>query len=113
MVQYSVTTGVLGLVLAFAIFYLVRKDLLHTRYSLLWLGIAVISMVAGLFPKMFDLLARALGITYPPTLFLLLAIIFLLVKTLQMDIERTKQKIQLRRLAQRLAILEGSLRDEG
>ena len=53
-----------------------------------------------------DTLGRLLGIAYPPTLLFLGAILVLIVKALFADISVTKLRRDLRRLNQRIALLE-------
>ena len=50
--------------------------------------------------------AVVVGISYPPALLLLVAVVIVLVKTLHTDIVNTRVERDVRRLNQRLAILE-------
>ncbi len=106
----TITTMTIGVVLALTILYTVRRDQLHGPFALWWLVVAGLAIVLPLFPRLLDELARSLGIVYPPTLFLLLAISLILVKMLSMDLQRTRQEKKIRRLTQRLAILEHELK---
>ncbi len=47
-----------------------------------------------------------LGVSYPPILAIVLGFGMLLIKILTMDVERSRQERRIRRLAQRLAMLE-------
>ncbi|SMP50534.1 hypothetical protein SAMN06295888_106126 [Desulfonatronum zhilinae] len=100
------TTALLGLGIACAILLLIRKDSLHVRHSIWWMTVALGSVLLGFFPRLVDFLGRHLGVHYPPILFLTLALCMVLIKILTMDIERSRQERDLRRLAQRMAILE-------
>ncbi len=106
MLSYRVTSAVIGIALAFVILWLVRRDHLHGPYAVWWVGAAGAVAIFGSFPQVFDLLAPALGISYPPVLALLLAFALLLIKILTMDLERSRQERQIRRLTQRMAMLE-------
>lgn len=106
MITYQVTSMVIGVSLAAIILFLVRRDHLHGPYAIWWIGAAVTVAVLGLFPRLFDVLAVKLGVSYPPMLALVLGFALLLVKILTMDLERSRQERQIRRLAQRLAMLE-------
>ena len=57
--------------------------------------------------------ATALGITYPPTLLLVLALGLASIWALMADLERSEQERRLRRLFQRLAVLEALLEETG
>ena len=65
--------------------------------------------VLGAWPGMIDHLARIAGISYPPALLLLLASALLLVKALHSDMVNTRIERDVRRLNQRLALLEADL----
>ena len=107
-------SALLGLLIAGAIIYLVRKDKLHSRYALWWIPVALSIALTGIFPEAIDWAGRLLGIHYPPILPLIAAIGFLLIKILLMDIERSRNERKLHRLAQQMALYEArkGLRDE-
>lgn len=102
----QITAGVIGVLLAGAILYLVRRDHLHGSYALWWLAIAAVILLLGVFPPVIDWLGRATGIYYPPILPIIVGIGMILIRMLKMDIDRSQQERQLRRLTQKLAILE-------
>lgn len=103
---YQLTSMALGLMLAAAILFLVRRDHLHGPYALWWIGVAATVAFLGFFPRLFDVVAIKLGISYPPILAVVMGFSMLLVKLLTMDLERSRQERLIRRLAQRLALLE-------
>ncbi|KAB2928740.1 MAG: DUF2304 domain-containing protein [Candidatus Contendobacter sp.] len=106
MITYQLTSMAIGVLLAAIILLLVRRDHLHGPYSLWWIGAAATVALLGFFPRLFDVLASKLGISYPPILAIVLGFSMLLVKILTMDLERSRQERLIRRLAQRLAMLE-------
>ena len=108
---YQWTTAIIGIVIAFVILLLIRRDILHVKRSLWWIGIATLIMVMGFFPITIDKFGILLGVNYPPVLILTLGICFILIKILSMDLERSRQERMLRRLTQRMAILEGMLNE--
>lgn len=105
----QLTSGVIGILLAGAILYLVRRDHMHGSYALWWLAIAASILLLGVFPPVIDWLGGITGISYPPILPIIVGIGMLLIRMLRMDIDRSRQERQLRRLAQKLAILEQEL----
>jgi len=107
----QITSLSIGLILAATIIYLLRRDHLHGPYALWWLSMAVVTALVGAFPGAIDWIANALDIGYPPALAFVLAIALMLVKMLTMDIERTRQELLLRRLAQRLAMLDEEIKE--
>ncbi|NCA71015.1 MAG: DUF2304 domain-containing protein [Sphingobacteriia bacterium] len=104
--SYQLTSMAIGLAVAILILWLVRRDHLHGSYALWWVGAAGAIVLLGAWPRLFDVLASYLGIGYPPILALVLGFALMLIKMLTMDVERSRQEQRIRRLAQRLAILE-------
>jgi len=107
----SLVTGIIGVTTAITIMLLIRRDHLHVRYGLWWMGAAVAFAVLGIFPTIVDYVARFLGIFYPPVLALTLGLVALVLKILVMDIERSRNTIRMQRLVQRIALLEADLRE--
>jgi hypothetical protein len=110
---YQWTTAIIGIVIACVILLLIRKDILHVRRSLWWIAIAILIVVMGFFPILIDKFGILLGVHYPPVLILTLGMGFILIKILSMDLERSRQERTLRRLTQRIAMLEGTPNDYG
>lgn len=106
MASLQLTTTLLGAGLAVLILVLVRRDHLHLSHGVFWLVTAALAALLGLWPALLDRVAAIAGIGYPPTFLLLGAVIILLVKSLYADIANTRIERQVRRLNQRLAILE-------
>jgi len=105
--SYQVTSAILGLFLASTILWLIRRDYLHSRHALWWFIVALQCMLFRNFPTIIDKLALQLGGKYPPTLLFILGMGMILVKVISVDLHQSSQEKKLRRLAQRLAILEG------
>ena len=106
MKDYYLTVLVMGFGLAGVILYLVRRDHIYIRQGIFWIVTAFFSLVFAVFPYLIDSIGVAFGVAYPPTLLLLVAIVVLVVKALYSDIALTKVRRDLRRLNQRIALLE-------
>lgn len=106
MSSLPITTALLGLGLALVIMWLLRRDHLHAAHGLFWLTVAALAALLGVWPGLIDRLAAIAGISYPPALLFLGAAIVLLVKALHADILNTRVERDVRRLNQRLALLE-------
>ena len=109
MPSLQVTPALLGIGLAFVIIHQIRKHQLYVMYGLFWVLVAAAAAVLGAWPGLIDKLAVLVGISYPPALLLLLASIVLLVKSLHSDMVNTRIERDVRRLNQRLALLEADL----
>jgi hypothetical protein len=108
-VTAQITSGLIAVLLAGAILYLVRRDHLHGSYALWWLAIAAAILLLGVFPPVIDWLGRITAINYPPILPIIIGIGMILIRMLKMDIDRSERERQIRRLTQKLAILEQEL----
>jgi len=113
MTSLYLTTAFLGLGLATAIMWLLRRDHLHLSHGLFWLTVAALAAVLGIWPETIDKIAAITGVSYPPSLLLLLAVIVLLIKTLHTDILNTRIERQVKRLNQRLSIMDMELQNKG
>ncbi len=102
----QITAGIIAVLLAGAILYLVRRDHLHGSYALWWLAVAAAILLLGVFPPVIDWLGRMTGISYPPVLPIIVGIGMILIRMLKMDIDRSRSERQVRRLTQKMAILE-------
>lgn len=111
LISYRITTGVIALVAGAIIFRLVRRNLLHGSYAAWWLSMGLMAVFVGIFPGCFDILGQALGVSYPPTLFIILVLATFAVRMLISDIERTRMELTQRRLVQRYAHMALRLRD--
>ena len=103
--DYRVTSLGLALAAALIIIRLIRGNLLHAGYAAWWLAGATAIFLAGAFPEAVNIIGHALGVSYPPTFFLVLAVVALAIRLLAADIARTRMELTLRRLVQRNAEL--------
>lgn len=106
LLPYQWSTAILGLMIALVILFLIRRDILHVKRSLWWIGIAALIVVMGVFPFQIAQFGVLLGVNYPPILILTVGMGFILIKILSMDLERSRQERMLRRLTQKIAMLE-------
>ena len=106
MKSYHLTVLVIGIGLAIAILYLVRREHLYIRQGVFWILIAAASLLLGSWPQLIDRVADVLAVAYAPTLLFLAALVVLVVKALFGDIALTRLRRDLRRLNQRIALLE-------
>lgn len=103
--------ALLGIGLAGLILYLLRRDYMHTSHGLFWFSVAIAAGILGFWPQLIDRLAQWVGISYSPAFLLLVAVLVLTVKALRADSENTRLERDLRKLNQRMAVLEARLDD--
>ena len=87
--NYRITSLILALGAVAIIVRLVRGNLLHAAYASWWLAGAAVIFLAGALPGVVDLVGHTLGVSYPPTFFLVISVIALAVRMLAADIART------------------------
>ena len=109
MASLQLTTALMGIGLAALILYLIRRDHLYVMHGLFWVLVAGAAAVLGAWPGLIDRLAMVMGVVYPPTLLVLLVSMVLLIKALHSDMVNTRIERDVRRLNQRLALLEADL----
>lgn len=106
MTETRVTSAVLGIGLAAIILFLLRRDHIYLRDALFWIGVALASIAFGLWPWLVDVLGGFAGVAYPPTLLMIVGGCVLAVRALFSDIAMTALRRDLRRLNQRIAMME-------
>ena len=111
MISYQWTAAAVAVAIAAKIFFLIRRDVLRPGQAVWWLFVTATILIAGLFPKLIDRIASLAGVHYPPILFVAVGVGLMLIKMLTMDLDRSNQERRLRRLVQRLAILEAERDD--
>ena len=111
LLSYQWTTAIIGVLIAVVILFLIRRDVLHVKRSLWWIGVAALIVIMGVFPYQTAQFGALLGVNYPPILILTVGMGFILIKILSMDLERSRQERMLRRLIQKIAILESIQKD--
>ena len=105
--QTHALLAVLTVVAVLVIIRLVRRGVLKAKYSVLWLTVGLVLAVAASVPTLLDRVAERLGIWYQPTLFLMLAIGFLLLVAMHFSYELSRLEKRVRALAEELALLRG------
>ena len=90
---------------------LVRRKKLKEEYSLLWLLTCIALLILSFWRSLLDVLARLVGIFYPPTALFVVGLGFVLLILLHFSTVISKLSTENKELAQRLAILSWKLRN--
>ena len=90
----------------------IRKNKLTINNSIVWIIFCIVLIVLSIFPTSLDWLANILGISYPPALFLTIAIIviFIMLFYQSKKIEDLQRKII--NLSQEVSILKEEKNDK-
>ena len=92
------------------IIQLIRRHRLREEYALVWLMAGAAILVLSVFGGLVRVLASLVDVSYPPTLVLVVGLLFALVILLSQSVTISGQANRLRDLAQTVALLERRLR---
>lgn len=104
----AVVTSVL---LVGVVLELVRRRKLTEEYSFIWLTCAFALLILSVWRDSLHLAARVLGVYYPPALLLLVLILFVFVASLYFSIVVSRQRQQIERLMEEIALLDAEVRE--
>lgn len=99
-----------SLLLLAAVGDLVRRRKLTEEHSLIWVAVAAALLLLSLSRDVLHVAARAVGIHYPPALLLLALTAFVCLVSLYFSVVISRQRQQIERLIEELALLEADVR---
>ena len=108
----KLTILILGIAFDMAVAFLLVTRRINERASLPWIVGSVFIMVFSLMPKLLEVLAHAAGVSYPPALLYLIAILIILLLLLYQAIQISILQNKNRELAQNLAIINSIVNRE-
>lgn len=88
------------------IFYSIRKSTLSIEESFLWVVGSFVALILAIFPKSIDYLAKIVGINYPPSLFFVICILFLMLINFRNSKKIASQQQKIIELNQNIALLK-------
>lgn len=95
----------------YTIFEMVRKKRIAEEYSILWFFMGFIFLVISIFPNSIDLLGTFFGISYAPTLILLLLFVFVLSVLIHFSVVLSTLSEKNKDLIQEVGLLKHELDD--
>jgi cell division protein FtsW (lipid II flippase) len=109
--RVSIVAAAASVLLILFVFELIRSRRLRERYDLLWLLTGFVILALSLWRSGLNTIAHWVGVrSYPPAVLFAIGSLFILAVLLHYSTVISKLSDQNRILAQRLAILEHSLR---
>ncbi len=90
----------------------VRKGNISIKYSLIWLLMAIILLLVGVFPSFMEFVAESFGFTTISNLVIGIILTLLLLITLVLTHIVTKQKNQIRELTQEVALIKEKIKNK-
>lgn len=93
------------------VLYLLKKNRLTLRYTLLWLGMAFVMLILVIFPQLLELIRKALGFESGMNALYVIAIGFAIVLLMALTSIVSHQSDRIKELVQDNAMLEKRIRE--
>jgi hypothetical protein len=101
-----------SVVLLLYILEMVRRRMLKTEYSILWLLGSIVILILSLMKGWLEWISRIVGIVYPPSFLFLVAIFFILLILIHFSITISKLYQMNKKMAQEIAMLKEDHKQE-
>lgn len=102
---------IVALILAFTVFYILKKNLIPVKYSLLWwFGIVILILLGG-FPNLIVKFANLVGFQTISNLVAGVMIIILFFITMSLTVIVSTQKRKITLLVQEISLLKSKIKD--
>ena len=99
----------IALIIISVIVHLMIRRKANSRFSLLWIFIALLALMQAIFPQIVDNICDLIGIGYPPTFIILAAIIVLLGVCMYISSEVTVAQNKIMELSIQLSMLNDEM----
>lgn len=104
--------AVLGSIFLLAfLFYLIKISKIKEKYSILWIIFGIIILILSIWRELLNFISFNIGIAYPPAALFLFLVIFGFSLFLHFSIVISRQSEKIRKLIQKIALLEKVLQD--
>ena len=100
-----------SVVLLLVVLELVRRRKLTEEYSFFWILSSLVLLALSVRREMLHVVARWLGVYYPPIVLVMLLIVMVFVASLCFSVIVSRQRQQIERLIEETALLAAELRD--
>lgn len=93
------------------VIFMLRRDKLNLKYTLVWLLTSFVMLLFSVFPEIAFAISALIGIVEPVNAVFLFAVLFILLILFTFTIIITRVSARIRKLAQDAALLEARLRE--
>ena len=98
-----------GILFMLAVIHLLLKKRSNVGYSLIWLGLALVSIIIGIFPVILYVVCSWFNIGYQPTLAMVATILFLLIFVFYLSSEISVAKSKISELSMQISLLNNDI----
>jgi len=93
------------------LFHLLRTRRIREKYAGIWIALAAVVVIAGIFPELAVWLSGVVGVQTPVNLVFAMAFVVLLLVCIQLSAEVSNLEEETRTLAEEIALLRLEVRD--
>lgn len=95
-----------SLFIIISVFLMVKARLMREKYSLIWFGIGLFTLIMSLFTDLMDWFSNIAGVDYAPSLFFAVLLVCAYFLLLNMSVSLSGLKLQNKALTQELGLLK-------
>lgn len=106
----NILAAITAVIIVVFIIDLLRRGVLKEKYAVLWLVFAGAALFFALFPAALYWLTSRLGFETPSNLLFFITIVLLVLVSVQISYELSKNEAKIRRLAEEVALLQEKTR---
>ena len=106
----NILAALTALIIVIFIIDLLRRGVLKEKYAVLWLFFAGAALFFALVPSALYWLTSLLGVETPSNLLFFITIVLLVLVSVQISYELSRNEAKIRRLAEEVALLEEKTR---
>jgi hypothetical protein len=110
MKQIQIIAFLAAITMFVCILELIRRRKLKERFAILWLFAAIILIIFSLWGRLLEILAKIMGIYYPPLVLIPIIILIAVVLFIYFSIIVSDQSEKIKTLAQKIALLEEEIK---
>ncbi|BAF72489.1 DUF2304 domain-containing protein [Sulfurovum sp. NBC37-1] len=106
MLKIQIASFLFSTFILYFIFKMVRKKKISEEYSILWFFIGIIFLFLSIFPKTIDIMGMIFGISYAPSLLILIILAFILSMLIHFSVVLSRLSRQNKELIQEVGLLK-------
>ena len=106
----NILAAMTAVIIVVFIIDLLRRGVLKEKYAVLWLFFAAAALFFALVPSALYWLTAQLGVETPSNLLFFITIVLLVLVSVQISYELSRNEAKIRRLAEEIALLEEKTR---
>lgn len=107
-----IVTIVICLAFLFFVVRLVTKNRLQLKYSLMWMGLAILLLICAIFPQIVTFFSNLFGFEQPSNFIFMMGLFCLMAIALSLSIIVSWQSRYIRSLVQTVALLQAQVDDK-